>query len=119
MWRCKHLKREKFEFESAPLVYVTQMLTPSLALILKAWYVFQRFTLSSCFPSLHGACLCIARLILRIEQFPCILGHEGGGIVESVGEGVTSVSVGDHVIPLYIPECGECKFWYARLVHYK
>jgi S-(hydroxymethyl)glutathione dehydrogenase/alcohol dehydrogenase len=42
--------------------------------------------------------------------FPCILGHEGGGIVESVGEGVTSVRPGDHVIPLYIPECGECKF---------
>lgn len=42
--------------------------------------------------------------------FPCILGHEGGGIVEAVGEGVTSVAVGDHVIPLYTPECGECKF---------
>ncbi|GLP96053.1 S-(hydroxymethyl)glutathione dehydrogenase/class III alcohol dehydrogenase [Paraferrimonas sedimenticola] len=42
--------------------------------------------------------------------FPAILGHEGGGIVESVGEGVTSVTVGDHVIPLYTPECGECKF---------
>jgi S-(hydroxymethyl)glutathione dehydrogenase/alcohol dehydrogenase len=42
--------------------------------------------------------------------FPCILGHEGGGIVESIGEGVTSVEVGDHVIPLYTPECGECKF---------
>ncbi|WP_237055486.1 S-(hydroxymethyl)glutathione dehydrogenase/class III alcohol dehydrogenase [Microbulbifer sediminum] len=43
-------------------------------------------------------------------NFPAILGHEGGGIVESVGEGVTSVAVGDHVIPLYTPECGECKF---------
>ncbi|GHE88195.1 S-(hydroxymethyl)glutathione dehydrogenase/class III alcohol dehydrogenase [Thalassotalea profundi] len=42
--------------------------------------------------------------------FPAILGHEGGGIVEQVGEGVTSVKVGDHVIPLYTPECGECKF---------
>ncbi|NRD75644.1 S-(hydroxymethyl)glutathione dehydrogenase/class III alcohol dehydrogenase [Shewanella sp. VB17] len=42
--------------------------------------------------------------------FPCILGHEGGGIVESIGVGVTSVQVGDHVIPLYTPECGECKF---------
>ncbi|MGS0737605.1 S-(hydroxymethyl)glutathione dehydrogenase/class III alcohol dehydrogenase [Pseudomonas sp. GG8] len=42
--------------------------------------------------------------------FPVILGHEGGGIVEAVGTGVTSVSVGDHVIPLYTPECGECKF---------
>lgn len=42
--------------------------------------------------------------------FPSILGHEGGGIVEMVGEGVTSVAVGDHVIPLYTAECGECKF---------
>ncbi|TPG45861.1 S-(hydroxymethyl)glutathione dehydrogenase/class III alcohol dehydrogenase [Rhodanobacter glycinis] len=43
-------------------------------------------------------------------MFPVILGHEGGGIVEEVGEGVTSLQVGDHVIPLYTPECGECKF---------
>ena len=42
--------------------------------------------------------------------FPAILGHEGGAIVEEVGPGVTSVKVGDHVIPLYTPECGECKF---------
>lgn len=42
--------------------------------------------------------------------FPVILGHEGGGIVEMIGEGVTSVEVGDHVIPLYTPECGECKY---------
>ena len=42
--------------------------------------------------------------------FPAILGHEGGGIVHMVGEGVTSVKVGDHVIPLYTAECGKCKF---------
>ena len=42
--------------------------------------------------------------------FPAVLGHEGGGIVESIGEGVTSVAVGDHVIPLYTPECRTCKF---------
>jgi S-(hydroxymethyl)glutathione dehydrogenase / alcohol dehydrogenase len=42
--------------------------------------------------------------------FPVILGHEGGGIVEEVGEGVTSVKPGDHVIPLYTAECGKCKF---------
>jgi S-(hydroxymethyl)glutathione dehydrogenase/alcohol dehydrogenase len=42
--------------------------------------------------------------------FPVILGHEGGGVVEEVGAGVKSVAVGDHVIPLYTPECGECKF---------
>jgi len=42
--------------------------------------------------------------------FPAILGHEGGCVVESVGEGVSSVAAGDHVIPLYIPECRQCKF---------
>lgn len=42
--------------------------------------------------------------------FPCILGHEGAGIVESVGEGVTAFKAGDHVIPLYTPQCKECKF---------
>ena len=43
-------------------------------------------------------------------MFPVILGHEGGGIVQEVGAGVKSVKPGDHVIPLYTPECGECKF---------
>nr|WP_261845212.1 S-(hydroxymethyl)glutathione dehydrogenase/class III alcohol dehydrogenase [Aliamphritea ceti] len=42
--------------------------------------------------------------------FPVVLGHEGGGIVTAIGEGVTSVAIGDHVIPLYTPECGECKY---------
>ncbi len=42
--------------------------------------------------------------------FPVILGHEGAGIVESVGEGVTTVKAGDHVIPLYIPQCKECEY---------
>ena len=42
--------------------------------------------------------------------FPTILGHEGGGIVEEIGTGVTTLKVGDHVIPLYTPECGVCKF---------
>lgn len=42
--------------------------------------------------------------------FPVILGHEGGGIVESVGEGVTKFVPGDHVVPLYIPQCYECNF---------
>lgn len=42
--------------------------------------------------------------------FPVVLGHEGGGIVESVGEGVTTVKPGDHVVPLYIPQCYNCKF---------
>lgn len=42
--------------------------------------------------------------------FPVILGHEGGGVVEAIGEGVTTLKKGDHVIPLYTPECGTCKF---------
>ncbi|MCL6264623.1 S-(hydroxymethyl)glutathione dehydrogenase/class III alcohol dehydrogenase [Craterilacuibacter sp. RT1T] len=42
--------------------------------------------------------------------FPAILGHEGGAIVEEIGAGVTSVKPGDHVIPLYTPECGQCKY---------
>jgi len=41
--------------------------------------------------------------------FPSILGHEGAGIVREVGKGVTSLAVGDHVIPLYTPECRACK----------
>jgi len=46
--------------------------------------------------------------------FPSILGHEGGGIVESIGEGVTSCKVGDHVIPLYIPECRDCEYCHSK-----
>ena len=42
--------------------------------------------------------------------FPAIMGHEGAGVVVEVGEGVTSVAPGDHVIPLYTPECRQCKF---------
>ena len=42
--------------------------------------------------------------------FPCVLGHEGAGVVVEVGEGVSSVRPGDHVIPLYTAECGECLF---------
>ncbi|MCA9594694.1 MAG: S-(hydroxymethyl)glutathione dehydrogenase/class III alcohol dehydrogenase [Myxococcales bacterium] len=42
--------------------------------------------------------------------FPSILGHEGAGVVVDVGPGVTSVKKGDHVIPLYTPECRECEF---------
>ncbi|WP_108661530.1 S-(hydroxymethyl)glutathione dehydrogenase/class III alcohol dehydrogenase [Acuticoccus kandeliae] len=42
--------------------------------------------------------------------FPAILGHEGAGIVREVGPGVKSVAVGDHVIPLYTPECRECEY---------
>jgi S-(hydroxymethyl)glutathione dehydrogenase/alcohol dehydrogenase len=39
---------------------------------------------------------------------PCVLGHEGAGVVEAVGEGVTSVAPGDHVVTLFSPQCGEC-----------
>ena len=46
--------------------------------------------------------------------FPSILGHEGAGIVREVGAGVTSVKPGDHVIPLYTPECRQCKCCLSR-----
>jgi len=46
--------------------------------------------------------------------FPAILGHEGAGIVREVGAGVSSLAVGDHVIPLYTPECRQCKFCLSR-----
>src|SRR3954466_6672135 len=39
---------------------------------------------------------------------PAVLGHEGAGVVERVGEGVTSVAPGDHVVTLFSPQCGEC-----------
>lgn len=42
--------------------------------------------------------------------FPAVLGHEGGAVVVEVGKGVTSVAAGDHVIPLYTPECRACRF---------
>src|SRR5580700_12329 len=46
--------------------------------------------------------------------FPCVLGHEGAGVVVDVGKGVTSVKKGDHVIPLYTPECRQCKSCTSR-----
>jgi S-(hydroxymethyl)glutathione dehydrogenase/alcohol dehydrogenase len=42
--------------------------------------------------------------------FPVVLGHEGAGVVEEIGPGVRSLGPGDHVIPLYIPECRECRY---------
>lgn len=46
--------------------------------------------------------------------FPCILGHEGAGIVREIGKNVTSVKPGDHVIPLYTPECRQCKYCLSK-----
>jgi S-(hydroxymethyl)glutathione dehydrogenase/alcohol dehydrogenase len=43
-------------------------------------------------------------------RFPVVLGHEGAGVVQEVGPGVSSVAIGDHVIPLYTPECRQCKY---------
>ncbi|NXB61099.1 ADH1 dehydrogenase, partial [Struthidea cinerea] len=52
----------------------------------------------------------ILRSSLPNVEFPVIPGHEGAGIVESIGEGVTSMKPGDKVIPLCVPQCGECSF---------
>src|SRR5881227_3827636 len=46
--------------------------------------------------------------------FPCVLGHEGAGVVVDTGPGVTSLKKGDHVIPLYTPECRQCKSCLSR-----
>ena len=46
--------------------------------------------------------------------FPAILGHEGAGVVVEVGAGVSTLEAGDHVIPLYTPECRQCKFCLSR-----
>src|SRR5215468_9005081 len=46
--------------------------------------------------------------------FPAILGHEGAGIVVDIGKGVTSLKKGDHVIPLYTPECRQCEYCLSR-----
>jgi S-(hydroxymethyl)glutathione dehydrogenase / alcohol dehydrogenase len=46
--------------------------------------------------------------------FPAVLGHEGAGVVVDVGAGVTTLKPGDHVIPLYTPECRQCKFCLSR-----
>src|SRR6201988_3169468 len=42
--------------------------------------------------------------------FPAIMGHEGAGVVADIGPGVTSLKKGDHVIPLYVPECRQCDY---------
>ena len=47
-------------------------------------------------------------LTLPLDDHPIVLGHEGTGIVESVGENVTAVGVGDHVLALYMPNCDQC-----------
>src|SRR5579864_1044016 len=46
--------------------------------------------------------------------FPAILGHEGAGIVVEVGRGVTTLKAGDHVIPLYTPECRQCEYCLSK-----
>ncbi|HBU02746.1 MAG TPA: alcohol dehydrogenase, partial [Acidimicrobiaceae bacterium] len=46
--------------------------------------------------------------MLGWQQYPIILGHEGGGIVEKVGPGVTELKAGDHVVTSFVPSCGRC-----------
>ena len=64
-----------------------------------------------------GICLTVAYTLSGADPeglFPAILGHEGAGIVREVGPGVTSLKPGDHVIPLYTPECRQCKTCLSR-----
>src|SRR3954469_10996820 len=49
--------------------------------------------------------------------FPSILGHEGAGVVVDIGPGVTSLKKGDHVIPLYVPECRQCEYCVSDKTH--
>ncbi|CAJ0894419.1 16212_t:CDS:10 [Entrophospora sp. SA101] len=82
------------------------------------YFGFSQATIRKMIQDLPNSNKCKNYVIQRFEvmkshpegkNWPVIFGHEGGGVVESVGEGVTSVQPGDHVIPLYIPECRECK----------
>ncbi|CAI5695404.1 alcohol dehydrogenase 1 [Oreochromis niloticus] len=57
----------------------------------------------------HSDLYCLSKVVDK-EFFPVVLGHEAAGIVESVGPGVTEFQPGDKVIPLYLPQCGECRF---------
>ncbi|XP_030575454.1 alcohol dehydrogenase 1-like [Archocentrus centrarchus] len=57
----------------------------------------------------HSDLYCISKVVDK-EFFPIVLGHEAAGLVESVGPEVTEFQPGDKVIPLYIPQCGECRF---------
>ena len=59
------------------------------------------------FYQCHSDASAVAGRILG-TQFPMVVGHEGSGIVESVGEGVIAFKVGDHVIPIFLPQCKEC-----------
>lgn len=59
-----------------------------------------------CHSDLHA----IAANISEIKSFPIVLGHEAAGVVESVGEGVEDLKEGDHVIPLWLPQCNACEY---------
>lgn len=71
------------------------------------WYTFS--IISSQFHHKCHSDLSALNGIIIGANFPIILGHEGAGIVESVGSGVTAFQPGDHVIPIFLPQCRECK----------
>jgi S-(hydroxymethyl)glutathione dehydrogenase/alcohol dehydrogenase len=76
-----------------------------------SWYIIIYVLFE--FPYLAGVCHTDAYTLSGQDsegKFPVVLGHEGAGIVESVGEGVLSVKPGDKVIPCYIPQCRDCEY---------
>ena len=93
--KLRLLKLMKLESRFTTLVFATQVIPILFSVAGRSDKLEDAYTLSGQDP--EGA-------------FPIVLGHEGAGIVESVGEGVTSVKPGDNVVALYTPECKECKF---------
>lgn len=109
------LYRKKFNVfewrnQTSAIIAVIRTTTPSLA---KVHYVYLSIQTTKNFIRFGGFLMNFFFFFSDSDSegvFPVIFGHEGGGIVESVGEGVTEVVPGDHVIPLYTAECRECKF---------
>ena len=88
-------------------------LTNTLLCVCVCARVFMCMCVHTCVHTRVHVCVCVCVCVfmcvfVRVQGlFPCILGHEAGAIVESVGEGVTSLKPGDHIVPCYTPQCNE------------